>query len=124
MEPKAQTPNLNEAPVKKETPIEHNTKNDENLEPKKEAPPSNAKSFFNNKETSQAPQKIIKAPLVTPSSTASNTQSGMFNNFKIVGISSLNPYQNKLVLKLGLRIFLGFNFAKLLFLKSLHKMVH
>jgi hypothetical protein len=96
MDPKPQTPSLNEPPVKKEAPVEQEIKNDENIEPKKEAPPSNAKSFFNNKDTAQMPQKVIKAPLnSTPASTASNTQSGMFNNFKIVGISSLNPYQNK-----------------------------
>ena len=97
MDSKIQTPSLNEPPVKKETPVLQSMKNDENVEPKKEAP-SNAKSFFNNKEPVQAPQKTVKPPInnsVKPEPTAANTQSGMFNNFKIVGISSLNPYQNK-----------------------------
>ncbi len=70
--------------------------NNENIEPKKESiqqtkntnPASNAKSFFNNKDTP-------KQPL----STSSNNQPGMFNNFKVFGISSLNPYQNKWSIK-------------------------
>lgn len=101
MDSKIQTPSLNEPPVKKETPVVQSMKNDENVEPKKEAP-SNAKSFFNNKEPVQAPQKTVKPPInnsVKPEPTAANTQSGMFNNFKIVGISSLNPYQNKWSIK-------------------------
>lgn len=101
MDSKIQTPSLNEPPVKKETPVLQSMKNDENVEPKKEAP-SNAKSFFNNKEPVQAPQKTVKPPInnsVKPEPTAANTQSGMFNNFKIVGISSLNPYQNKWSIK-------------------------
>lgn len=101
MDSKIQTPSLNEPPVKKEAPVVQSMKNDENVEPKKEAP-SNAKSFFNNKEPVQAPQKTVKPPInnsVKPEPTAANTQSGMFNNFKIVGISSLNPYQNKWSIK-------------------------
>lgn len=46
-----------------------------------------AKSFFNNNQD-------VKKP-----SAASSTQSGQFNGFKVHGISSLNPYQNKWSIK-------------------------
>lgn len=58
----------------------------ENIEPNKPDPKtnqSNAKSFFNNKDS-----QVQK-------SNPSTNQPGMFNSFKIFGISSLNPYQNK-----------------------------
>lgn len=54
----------------------------ENIEPNKPLNQSNTKSFFNQKETDfEKPQ--------------SNNPPGTFNGFKIFGISSLNPYQNK-----------------------------
>jgi len=100
MEMKPQTPSLNEPPVKKEAAPPQKVQ-DENDEPKKEMP-SNAKSFFNNKEAQAfPPSKTNKPPLNSniPTSTASNTQAGMFNGFKIGTIASLNPYQNKWSIK-------------------------
>jgi len=65
----------------------------ENIEPKplnnNSKPTMDSKSFFNKKEDN------VKKPLSTPS----NTQSGKFNDQKIFGISSLNPYQNKWAIK-------------------------
>lgn len=57
----------------------------ENIEPNK--PNMDAKKFFNKKE-----EDVKK-----PQSGSSNNPPGMFNGHKIFGISSLNPYQNKLV---------------------------
>lgn len=69
----------------------------ENIEPVKpeaKAGQNNAKNFY-NKEHSQPPQK----PALSSNNAASNSSAaganGMFNNFKVFGISSLNPYQNK-----------------------------
>ena len=68
----------------------------ENIEPKKQetktAPPS-AKSFFNNKESQNPVQNSGK--LAASNNAGKEEQPGMFNGFKIFGISSLNPYQNK-----------------------------
>lgn len=76
----------------------------ENVEPKKEPKQpmsgmkggnmdsnssASAKNFF-NKDASLA-KSVVNA--TNPSSSAGNN--GMFNNQKIFGISSLNPYQNK-----------------------------
>ena len=61
--------------------------NNENVEPNK----PQAKSFYNNaNKESQPAQKAT--PLVASNQATSNQ---MFNNLKIFGISSLNPYQNK-----------------------------
>ena len=91
MEIKSTTPSLNEPPVKPAPKVQN-----ENVEPKKEVP--NAKSFF-GKDNAPAnpPPKANKPALSTPASTASNTtqSGGMFNNFKILEIKTLNPYQNK-----------------------------
>lgn len=62
----------------------------ENIEPNKPNAPI-SKSFYNNKESQPVPKS--SAPL-----TASSNQPGTFNSFKIYGISSLNPYQNKYLL--------------------------
>lgn len=54
----------------------------ENIEPNKPHNQTNSKSFFSKKESDfEKPQ--------------SNNAPGTFNGFKIFGISSLNPYQNK-----------------------------
>lgn len=68
----------------------------ENIEPKKQetkTAPSNAKSFFNNKESQNPVQNSGK--LAASNTAGKEEQPGMFNGFKIFGISSLNPYQNK-----------------------------
>lgn len=59
--------------------------NNENVEPNK----PQAKSFYNN-----AANKEIQ-PSHKPTPLAASNQTQMFNNFKVYGISSLNPYQNK-----------------------------
>ena len=66
----------------------------ENIEPKVENKPTQntAKSFYNNKEASQ-PKAVNK--IVSSNSCSTDSQPGTFNGFKIYGISSLNPYQNK-----------------------------
>ncbi len=66
----------------------------ENIEPKSfEKPnPPQSKSFYSNNDT-QASK--VASKLNNTTNNASASQSGMFNNFKIFGISSLNPYQNK-----------------------------
>lgn len=76
----------------------------ENLEPeenKPAAPPSNAKKFFNTKETEPAQPKVNASKIVDPAAASNNSasQAGMYNGFKIFGISSLNPYQNKWSIK-------------------------
>lgn len=58
--------------------------NNENVEPNK----PQAKSFY-NKESQPAAHKP------TPLAASNQTSNQMFNNLKIFGISSLNPYQNK-----------------------------
>ncbi|CAF0704338.1 unnamed protein product [Brachionus calyciflorus] len=62
--------------------------NNENIEPNKPKQPQQekAKNFFNKKD----------AEVEKPSS---NNPPGTFNGFKIFGISSLNPYQNKWSIK-------------------------
>lgn len=58
----------------------------ENIEPQPAAVKTlnmDSKSFFNKKETEKK------------HSGGSNDPPGMFNGYKIHGISSLNPYQNK-----------------------------
>lgn len=62
--------------------------NNENLEPNK----PQAKSFYNNAATKES-----QAPTHKPNPLASSNQSQMFNNFKVYGIASLNPYQNKYI---------------------------
>lgn len=62
----------------------------ENIEPNVQKPNLSAKSFFNKKDSD----------IEKPAKTASNqSQSGVFNGHKIVGISGLNPYQNKWSIK-------------------------
>jgi len=71
----------------------------ENIEPE-ENKPSNAKKFFNNKDSTNNQPKANAGKLVDQNaSTAANSQPGMFNGFKVFGISSLNPYQNKWSIK-------------------------
>jgi hypothetical protein len=71
----------------------------ENIEPKKtETPKSqfgamNTKSFFNNKESQH--DNVPNSSKIISSVDKNAAPSGSFNGFKIVGISSLNPYQNK-----------------------------
>jgi replication factor A1 len=105
MDIKPQAASLNEPVTKKETPLTEKVLN-EIVEPKKEVAPSNAKTFFNNKEAAPVAQKTVKqTPAATPASANNNnnnnnnTQSGMFNGCKVVGIKSLNPYQNKWAIK-------------------------
>jgi len=70
----------------------------ENIEPKSVEKPiqPQSKSFYSNNDT-QASKVVSK--LNNTTNNASASQPGMFNNFKIFGISSLNPYQNKWSIK-------------------------
>ena len=88
MEPRLQTHTVEQAaPVPK--PIQN-----ENIAPKSETvknPNLTAKNFFNKEQSESNP---MSGKLNT---TASTNQPGMFNNFKIFDITTLNPYQNKLL---------------------------
>jgi len=90
MEPRLQTHTVEQAaPVPK--PIQN-----ENIAPKSETvknPNLTAKNFFNKEQSESNP---MSGKLNT---TASTNQPGMFNNFKIFEITTLNPYQNKWSIK-------------------------
>ena len=93
MDPKVQS---NDEP--QQQAVKKPVQNIENIEPAKpeaKAGQNNAKNFYN--KDSQPAQK----PALSSNNSASNSSgagtNGMFNNFKVFGISSLNPYQNKLV---------------------------
>ena len=97
MDPKSQSSTSSSANSNEVTkPVQN-----ENIEPE-ENKTSNAKKFFNTKDSNTNQTKPNAGKLVdqnaSTASNASNTannQPGMFNGFKVFGISSLNPYQNK-----------------------------
>jgi hypothetical protein len=73
----------------------------ENIEPKSEKSNTPAKSFYSSNNDVQKPAGKLTSSLSNNSSSAgsaANSQPGNFNGFKVFGISSLNPYQNKFVL--------------------------
>jgi hypothetical protein len=56
-----------------------------------------SKSFYGNTTTAAKEMPIQKASAMNANTTMTATGgAGTFNGFKILGISSLNPYQNKL----------------------------
>jgi hypothetical protein len=60
-----------------------------------------AKSFDSSNNDVQKPAGKLTSSLSNNTSSAgfaANPQPGNFNGFKVFGISSLNPYQNKFVL--------------------------
>ena len=74
------------------------TVQNENIEPKdvEKISPQKGKSFYTNPDTKDnTPNKNTSKLTSNNTSVNMNSQSGMFNNFKVFGISSLNPYQNK-----------------------------
>lgn len=78
------------APQQAQQPQQHQyqskpAQNNENIEPNK----PQTKSFYNNAANKET------QPAHKPTPLAASNQTQMFNNFKIYGISSLNPYQNK-----------------------------
>jgi FtsZ-interacting cell division protein YlmF len=88
-------------------PTQSKQPQNENIEPKRaentrsQFGAMNTKSFFNNKESQidNVPNssKIISSvdKASASMSASASASSGTYNGFKIVGISSLNPYQNK-----------------------------
>jgi hypothetical protein len=83
--------------VQQKPPVEN-----ENIEPKSvEKSNTPAKSFDSSNNDVQKPAGKLTSSLSNNSSSAgfaANPQPGNFNGFKVFGISSLNPYQNKFVL--------------------------
>lgn len=78
------------------------TVQNENIEPKdvEKISPQKGKSFYTNPDTKDnTPNKNTSKLTSNNTSVNMNSQSGMFNNFKVFGISSLNPYQNKWSIK-------------------------
>ncbi len=84
-------------------PMQQQTKassfQNENIEPQKpesKANQSTTKSFY-NKESQYNSNKESQVQSTGKLSTSSSCSSekGSFNGFKVFGISSLNPYQNK-----------------------------
>lgn len=77
------------APVQQNQPQPQSkpVQNNENIEPNK--PSVQTKAFYNNASTKESQTAHKPTPL------AASNQTQMFNSFKIMGISGLNPYQNK-----------------------------
>lgn len=95
MEVKSQTSSSSADVSEKSKPVQN-----ENIEPEENrtnSTASNAKKFFNKKDATSPPTKNSTKIVEPPQSAAAAapTQSGQFNGFKVFGISSLNPYQNK-----------------------------
>lgn len=97
MEVKSQTSSAAGDVSEKSKPVQN-----ENIEPEESKTintTSNAKKFFNKKDATSPPTKNSTKIVEPPQSAAAATQSGQFNGFKVFGISSLNPYQNKWSIK-------------------------
>lgn len=95
---------LGEMEVQKPGAAAPATANAENVEPNKPAAPPAAKSFYNNKnqediKSASVPTKITSSNSSGGGSSAGEASKGTFNNYKIFGIGSLNPYQNKWSIK-------------------------